>query len=61
MGKLRSSDATSKTVLLGDVVLTNSLIFAPIVGLVLAAATGMFIRTRRERDDKQARDVFKIS
>jgi LPXTG-motif cell wall-anchored protein len=40
--------------------LANSLIFLPLAGLVLAAATGVFIRTRRERDDKRARDIFKI-
>jgi LPXTG-motif cell wall-anchored protein len=40
--------------------LANSLIFLPIAGLVLAAASGVLIRTRRERDDKQARESFKI-
>jgi hypothetical protein len=39
----------------------NSLILLPVAGFVLAAATGVLIRARRERDDKRARDDFKIN
>jgi hypothetical protein len=37
------------------------LILLPFAGFMVAAATGMFIRNRRERYDKRARDQFKIN
>ena len=38
----------------------NSLIFLPAAGFVLAVSLGVFVRSRRERDDKRAREEFKI-
>jgi len=35
--------------------------FLPVAGFVLAAATGVLIRNRRERDDRQARSQFRIN
>lgn len=40
--------------------LTHTLILLP-AGFVIAVASGMLIRTRREREDKRIRDGFKIS
>jgi LPXTG-motif cell wall-anchored protein len=40
--------------------LAHSLIFLPAAGFVLAAAAGVFIRNRRERDDQRVRAEFKI-
>jgi len=57
---LRLRDANLRTVLSGDQVLANSLILLPIAGLVLAAASGLILRARQERGDKQARELFKI-
>jgi hypothetical protein len=39
----------------------HSLILLPAVGLVIAAASGILIRTHREREDKRAREDFKIT
>ncbi len=39
--------------------LAHTLILLPATGLVIAAASGILIRTRREREDKLSREVFK--
>jgi hypothetical protein len=39
--------------------LARTLILLPAAGLVIAAATGMLARTRREREDKLRREDFK--
>jgi LPXTG-motif cell wall-anchored protein len=41
--------------------LAHSLILLPAAGFVLAAATGILIRNRRERDDRRVRSQFRIS
>lgn len=41
--------------------LAHSLIFLPAAGFLVAAASGVFIRARREREDKRVRDGFKIN
>lgn len=40
--------------------LAHALILLPAAGFVFAAATGMLIRSRREREDKRIREGFKI-
>ena len=40
--------------------LAHGVVLLPAVGFLLAAATGVLIRARRERDDKRARDDFRI-
>ena len=37
------------------------LILIPVVGFVLAAGTGVFVRNRRAREDKNVRDGFTIT
>jgi hypothetical protein len=39
--------------------LARTLILVPSAGLVIAAATGVLIRTRRIREDKLRRESFK--
>lgn len=39
--------------------LARTLILVPTAGLVIAAATGVLIRTRRKREDKLRRESFK--
>jgi|NGEPerStandDraft_6_1074524.scaffolds.fasta_scaffold145328_2 hypothetical protein len=39
--------------------LTRTLILLPAAGFVVAAATGMLIRTRRKREDKLRREDFR--
>ena len=39
--------------------LARTLILVPSAGLVIAAATGVLIRTRRLREDKLRRESFK--
>jgi hypothetical protein len=41
--------------------LAHSLMLLPAVGLVIAAASGILIRTHREREDKRTREGFKIT
>ena len=41
--------------------LAHAFIFLPLAGFMLAVASGVLVRSRRERDDKRARDEFKIS
>jgi hypothetical protein len=42
-------------------VVAHSVIFVPVAGFVLAAGTGMLIRARRARADKDVRDGFSIT
>jgi hypothetical protein len=41
--------------------LAHAFIFLPAAGLVIAAAGGILMRTRREREDKRTREGFKIT
>ena len=40
--------------------IAHDLVILPIVGFVLAAGAGIFIRARRARDDRRVRDGFTI-
>jgi hypothetical protein len=39
----------------------HTLMFLPAAGLLIAVAGGIMMRTRREREDQHAREVFKIT
>jgi len=41
--------------------LAHTFILLPAAGLLIAAAGGIMIRTRREREDKNSREIFKIT
>jgi hypothetical protein len=41
--------------------LAHTLIFLPAVGFAIAAASGILLRTRREREEKRTHEDFKIT